>query len=113
MVMTDSRVLVNRVTLPIRNPAHGQLSRDNVVSLSLFAPENFVSQDRIGRPIPRHPHTQAVWYVQMRSIFSSNTCCRVAFVEQSGECRALPHQSEGFDMLRFCLNTGEEKVERS
>ena len=55
MVMTYSMVLLDRVTLPIRNPACGQPSRENVFSLFLFAPGNFVSQDRIGRPIPRHP----------------------------------------------------------
>ena len=43
-------------------PARGQLNRENDFSLSAFAPENFVSRDRFGSPIPRqlaHLHTQA------------------------------------------------------
>ena len=40
------------------NPARGQLN----ISLSVFAPENLVSRDGFGSPIPRQPvhlHTQA------------------------------------------------------
>ena len=38
----------------VANPARGQLNREKViVSLSPFAPENLVSRDGFGRPVPR------------------------------------------------------------
>ena len=43
-------------------PARGQLNRKIIFSLSLFAPENLVSRDGFGSPVPRQPahlHTQA------------------------------------------------------
>ena len=43
-------------------PVHGQLNREMHISLSAFAPENLVSRDRFGSPVPRQPahlHTQA------------------------------------------------------
>ena len=47
----------------VANPARGQLNREMNISLSaLFAPENLVSQDGFGSPVPRQPahlHTQA------------------------------------------------------
>ena len=50
----------------VANPACGQLNRENkyisLISLSPFAPENLVSRDRFGSPVPRQPahlHTQA------------------------------------------------------
>ena len=49
----------------VANPARGQLNRENekiTISLSAFAPENLVSRDRFGIPVPRqpahHPDTQ-------------------------------------------------------
>ena len=44
------------------NPARGQLNRENNISLSAFAPENLVSREGFGSPVPRQPvhlHTQA------------------------------------------------------
>ena len=44
------------------NPARGQLNRKNDISLSAFAPENLVSRDGFGSPVPRQPahlHTPA------------------------------------------------------
>ena len=44
------------------NPARGQLNRENEYPLSSLAPENLVSQDGFGSPVPRQPahlHTQA------------------------------------------------------
>ena len=44
------------------NPARGQLNRENDISLSAFAPENLVSRDGFGSPVPRQSaplHTQA------------------------------------------------------
>ena len=60
MVTHIARVWINRVRLPI--PARGQLNRKSNISLSPFAPENLVSRDGFGSPVPRrlaHLHTQA------------------------------------------------------
>ena len=40
----------------VANPPRGQLNSKNElnISLFLFAPENLVSRDRSGRPVPRH-----------------------------------------------------------
>ena len=35
--------------------AHGQLNRKNNISLSAFVPENLVSRDGFGSPVPRQP----------------------------------------------------------
>ena len=46
----------------VANPALGQLNRKNSYFLSAFAPENLVSRDGFGNPVPRQPahlHTQA------------------------------------------------------
>ena len=46
----------------VANPARGQLNRENNIPLSMFAPENLVSRDSFGSPVPRQPahlHTQA------------------------------------------------------
>ena len=46
----------------VSNPARGQLNRDIKISLSAFVPENLVSRDGFGNPVPRQPahlHTQA------------------------------------------------------
>ena len=40
----------------VPNPARGQLNGGKRnFSLSPFAPENLVSRDGFGRPVPRHP----------------------------------------------------------
>ena len=60
MVITYSRVWINRVRLPIL--ARGQLNRENDIPLSQCVPENLVSRDGFSRPVPRQPahlHTQA------------------------------------------------------
>ena len=41
----------------VANPARGQLNRENHISLSAFAPENLVSRDGFGSPIPAYLHT--------------------------------------------------------
>ena len=47
----------------VSNPARGQLNRENkYLYLSVFVPENLVSRDGLGSPVPRQPthlHTQA------------------------------------------------------
>ena len=47
----------------VANPARGQLNRKNMnIPPSAFAPENLVSRDGFGSPVPRQPahlHTQA------------------------------------------------------
>ena len=56
---TVARVWINRVR--VANPARGQLNRENEYT-SAFAPENLVSRDGFGSPVPRQPahlHTQA------------------------------------------------------
>ena len=59
------------------NPARGQLNRENEYSISPLAPENLVSRDGFGSPVPRQPahlHTQAETgsSVQCVCVFSSN-----------------------------------------
>ena len=40
----------------VANPARGQLNREmSLFSLSAFAPENLVSRDGFGSPVPRQP----------------------------------------------------------
>ena len=44
------------------HPARDQLNKEKNISLSAFAPENLVSRDGFGSPVPRQPahlHTQA------------------------------------------------------
>ena len=46
----------------VSNPARGQLNRENEYFPVIFAPENLVSRDGFGSPVPRqsaHLHTQA------------------------------------------------------
>ena len=46
----------------VASPARGQLNRKNEYSLSAFVPDNLVSRDGFGSPVPRQPahlHTQA------------------------------------------------------
>ena len=63
MVTHTARIRINRVR-KVAIPARGQLNRENqyFFSLSAFAPENLVSQQGFGSPVPRQPahlHTQA------------------------------------------------------
>ena len=54
MVITYSRVWMNLGK--VGNPARGQLTRENeYILLSPFSPENLVSRDGFGRPVPRQP----------------------------------------------------------
>ena len=39
----------------VANPTRGQLNRENECFLSPFAPDNLVSRDRFGRPVPLRP----------------------------------------------------------
>ena len=60
MVITYSRLWINRVRLPILLVVSctGNLN----ITLSPCVPENFVSRDGFSRPVPRQPahlHTQA------------------------------------------------------
>ena len=60
MVTHTARVWINRVRLPILNVV--SITAKNNISLSAFAPENLVSRDGFGSPVPRQPahlHTQA------------------------------------------------------
>ena len=56
----------------VANPGRGQLNREMNISLSAFAPENLVSRDGIGSPVPRQPfhlHTQAESGAYLRDPF--------------------------------------------
>ena len=51
----------------VANPARGQLNRENEISLPPFAPENLVSRDKLGRPVPRQPahfpYSGWIWFL--------------------------------------------------
>ena len=49
-----ARVRVNRVRL-ISNPTRSQLNREHVFSMPPFTPENLVTRDGFGSPVPRQP----------------------------------------------------------
>ena len=60
MVTHIARVWINRVRLPILHVV--SLTGKMNISLSAFAPENLISRDGFGSPVPREPahlHTQA------------------------------------------------------
>ena len=62
-----ARVRINRVRLSILLVVNW--TGKSSVSLSLFAPENLVSRDSFGSPVPRQPahlHTQAESYAYLR-----------------------------------------------
>ena len=53
----------------VANPARGQLTGKMNISLSAFAPENLVSRDGFGSPVPREPahlHTQVESGINLR-----------------------------------------------
>ena len=53
----------------VANPARGQLNRENDIPLSPCVPENLVSRDGFGSPVPRQPahlHTQAEYGAYLR-----------------------------------------------
>ena len=55
----------------VANPARGQLNRENEFSMSPFAPENLVTRDGFGSPVPRqsaHLHTQAESRAYLRDL---------------------------------------------
>ena len=54
----------------VASPVRGQLNREMNISLSAFVPENLVSRDGFGRPVPRQPahlHTQAEFGAYLRN----------------------------------------------
>ena len=53
----------------VASPARGRLNRKINISLSAFVPENLVSRDGFGSPVPRQPahfHTQAEYGACLR-----------------------------------------------
>ena len=79
----------------VANPARGQLNSEIDIFLSTFAPENLVSRDGFGGPVPRQPahlHTQAASGAYVR--FSSRVPRRRPFIylklpcTPSGQSRA-------------------------
>ena len=54
MVITCSKSIYQPGS--VVNPVRGQLNKENInISLSPFAPENLVSRDGFGSPVPRQP----------------------------------------------------------
>ena len=90
MVITLSRVWINRARLPILLVVSwtGKMN----ISLSPFAPENLVSRDGFGRPVPRppvpSPHPDWIWCLltgflptsAAASIYSFKPPCAVGWV---------------------------------
>ena len=65
----------------VANPARDQLNEENNIPLSAFAPENFISRDGLGNPVPRQPanlHTQAESGAYLRD--SSRVPRRCSFI---------------------------------
>ena len=50
----EGRVSVGQ-PVKVAIPARGQLNRGNFISLSVFVPENLVSRQGFGSPVPRQP----------------------------------------------------------
>ena len=51
----------------VANPAHGQLNRGYLyISLSPFAPEDLVTRDGFGRPVPRQHSASACSFSTLR-----------------------------------------------
>ena len=67
MVTHIARVWIDRVRLPVLHVVSS--TRKKHISLSAFVPENLVSRDGFGSPVPRQPahlHTQAESGVYLR-----------------------------------------------
>ena len=66
----------------VASPARGQLNRENI-SLSAFVPEDLVSRDGFGSPVPRQPsplHTQAEWCLLTGFLPSSAAASIYSFI---------------------------------
>ena len=81
----------------ITNPARGQLNRENEISLSPFAPENLVSQDGLGSPVPRQPahlHTQTESGAYLLTGFLPSSAAAMWLAEDGvPRCAPLPSSS--------------------
>ena len=112
MVITYSRVWINRVRLPILLV----VSRTGIMNISLSpcAPENLVSRDGFGSPVPRQPthlHTQAEYGAYLRD--SSRVPRRRPFIYsnrhtpsgQSRVYRVTPLRTDGVN-CRESAGTG-------
>ena len=89
MVITYSRVWINRVRLPILLVI--SWNRENNIPLSPCVPENLVSRDGFSRPVPRQPahlHTQAESGAYLRD--SSRVPRRRPFMETAIRHRVSP-----------------------
>ena len=73
IVTHTARVRIN--TGKVANPARRQLNRENEYFPVPFAPENLVSRDGFGSPVPRQPphlhHTQAAFMDQPVKVANS------------------------------------------
>ena len=100
--------------------ARGQLNRENkYISLSPYAPENLVSRDGFGSPVPRQPahlHTQAESGAYLRN--SSRFPRRRPFIylirhtpsDQSRVYRVTQLRTEGVHCCRESAGTGPVKL---
>ena len=91
----------------VANPARGELNRENEYSpVPVFVPENLVSRDGFGSPVPRQPahlHTQAESGAYLRDSsqvprdgFGSPVSCQPAHFQL---CRLLKAWYWNFDIF--------------
>ena len=113
------------------NPARGQLNREYiyVYSLSPFAPENFFSRDRFGRPVPRQPahcaHAGCIWcyhgsavmlrFVLLYLIADCSTCdsahrVRRHDVDGTDSSAIIPDTRDNPVVLFSKMSTDEERI---
>ena len=65
----------------VASPARGQLNRENNISLSAFVPENLVSRDGFGSPVPCQPaHLHTLAESGALFVFSSYTYNRRSYI---------------------------------
>ena len=81
----------------VASPVRGQLNRKMNISLSAFVPENLVSRDGFGSPVPRQPahlHTQAGYGIM---------CGYVDGVHhQAGCCSVIRYRVREQESVLFC-----------
>ena len=99
-----ARAWINRVRLPILHVVSGTGKMD--ISLSAFAPENLVSRDGFGSPVPRQPahlHTQAESGAYLRD--SSRVPRRLHLFRTTHQYRAVsPKQSSSTRITTAALD---------
>ena len=80
----------------VANPARGQLNRENGYFPVPFAPENLVSRDRFGSPVPRQPahlHTQAESGALLTGFLPSSAAASIYLFKAPHTIGAVPSLS--------------------